>query len=50
MADHLNSQGIKCPHLEAYYEEKMRERDVWLPADVETALFSYASQVIDKIQ
>ena len=26
----------------------MREKGVWLPADVETALFSYASQEIEE--
>lgn len=46
MADHLNTEGIHCPHLEIYYSKNMRERKIWLPADVETALFCYASRIV----
>jgi len=42
----LNKAGKTCPHPEIYYEKDLREKGVWLPADVETALFSYASQTL----
>jgi hypothetical protein len=44
LAEQLNKTGKSCPHPLVYYEKKLREEGVWLPADVETALFSYASQ------
>jgi hypothetical protein len=47
MADYLNRNQIACKHPEQYYHENLREKDTWLPADVETALFSYASKVLD---
>jgi hypothetical protein len=47
IAKTLNQSGISCPHPEQYYEEGMREKGVWLPADVETALFSYASKELE---
>jgi hypothetical protein len=44
LAEQLNKKGNSCPHPRIYYEKGLREEGVWLPADVETALFSYASQ------
>jgi len=44
LADQLNKTGKPCPHPREYYKNDLREEGVWLPADVETALFSYASQ------
>jgi hypothetical protein len=44
LAEQLNKTGKSCPHPRLYYEKELREKGVWLPADVETALFSYASQ------
>ena len=46
VADKLNHDGKTCPHPRIYYENDLREEGIWLPADVETALFSYASQQI----
>jgi len=43
IADTLNEGGIKCPHPAPMIESNLRERGVWLPADVEMALFDYAS-------
>lgn len=43
LADRLNKTGKPCPHPRIYYEYGLREEGVWLPADIETALFSYAS-------
>ena len=39
-----NSSGHKCPHPNEYTTIGLRERGIWLAADVETALFSYASK------
>jgi hypothetical protein len=44
LAEQLNKTGKSCPHPLIYYENNLREEGEWLPADVETALFSYASQ------
>ncbi|MBT8508710.1 hypothetical protein AZH53_09865 [Methanomicrobiaceae archaeon CYW5] len=46
IAGALNTEGIACPHPEQYLQSGRREEGKWLPADVETALFSYASQVV----
>ena len=37
----LNEQGKQCPHPPNYLQTGLRVKGVWLPADVETALFSY---------
>lgn len=42
----LNSSGISCPHPEQFVVAGLREKGIWLTADVEMALFSYASQTI----
>jgi hypothetical protein len=46
IADSLNKDGKPCPHPQKYVQSGLRKKGIWLPADVETALFSYASQVI----
>ena len=46
IATRLNSSGIICPHPDPFVSDGLRQRGVWLAADVEMALFSYASQVI----
>ena len=43
-ADHLNKNLILCPHPSVYIQSGLRTNGMWLPADVETALFSYASK------
>jgi hypothetical protein len=48
IANTLNQSGKPCPHPQKYYESGMREKGVWLPADVETALFSYASKELER--
>jgi hypothetical protein len=42
----LNSTGIVCPHPDPFVSYGLRQRGIWLPADVEMALFSYASKRI----
>ena len=37
----LNVSKIPCPHPEKYVTSGLRQQSRWLPADVETALFSY---------
>jgi hypothetical protein len=37
----LNQEEIKCPHPKRYEQFGLRGNGLWLPADVETALFSY---------
>jgi hypothetical protein len=46
-AQTLNQAGKSCPHPKQYYDFNLREEGVWLPADIETALFRYASQVVE---
>ena len=48
MAASLHENGIKCPHPRKFVKAGLREEGVWLPADVGTALFSYASKEIGK--
>jgi len=43
-ARHLNATGVECPHPDAYVRRNLRSGGEWSCADVETALFSYASQ------
>lgn len=42
----LNNSGILCPHPEGFLRNDLRKRDIWMCADVEMALFSYASKQI----
>jgi hypothetical protein len=46
IATNLNSTGIICPHPDQFISEGLRQQGFWLPADVEMALFSYASRKI----
>lgn len=46
IAGTLNAAGITCPHPTQFIEAELRHQGTWLPADVEMALFSYASLVI----
>ena len=50
IAQTLNGAGTQCPHPSLYVQSGLREEGVWLPADVETALFSYASQQIEEVK
>jgi hypothetical protein len=45
-ANVLNANRIYCNHPPYYYDAGLRMNNQWLPADVETALFSYASMVL----
>ncbi len=42
IADRLNEEKILCPHPSNFLEAGLRKDGIWYPADVETALFSYA--------
>jgi len=42
IADTLNNKKILCPHPIKYIESGIRKEGIWYPADIETALFSYA--------
>lgn len=44
MAHLCNTYGHKCPHPEKYVVLGLREKGTWIAADIETALFSYASK------
>ena len=48
IAHSLNEKGNRCPHPEKYVSSGLRKDHTWFPADVETALFSYASQEIKR--
>lgn len=43
LAHYLNGTEVPCPHPEAYVECGLRSGGQWWCADVETALFSYAT-------
>ncbi len=47
-ADYLNKNQIPCPHPPKYQQSGLRKDGIWLPADVETALFAYASKELVK--
>jgi len=42
----LNTSGRECPHPDQYTVIGLRDKGVWIAADVETALFSYASRLL----
>jgi len=42
LADLLNNSGKDCPHPEPFYKNGLRQKGVWVCADVEMALFFYA--------
>lgn len=44
MAHQCNTSGHKCPHPDKYVVLGLREKGIWIVADIETALFSYASK------
>jgi hypothetical protein len=46
LAQLLNSKGVKCPHPKNFEEKRLRNPGEWTCADVEMALFSYATQNI----
>lgn len=48
IANTLNKNGTRCDHPPEYVQAGLREKGIWLPADVETALFSYASQKLEE--
>jgi hypothetical protein len=46
MVEDMNRAGIPCPHPEVLYDHGLRRRGIWECADVEMALFSFASEKI----
>lgn len=49
-AAQLNALDQPCPHPEALINAGLRERGIWLNADVEMAFFNYASGKIQNIR
>jgi len=47
LANLLSSENSCCPHREPFIESGLRQKGVWVCADVEMALFAYASQHIN---
>jgi hypothetical protein len=47
IAKSLNEQKIKCPHPKRYIQSGLRTKGAWLPADVETSLFAFATRELD---
>ena len=48
IASRCNSLGYRCPHPDEYITAGLREKGIWIAADVETALFSFASKSLSK--
>lgn len=46
MVQKVNQKGIRCPHPQMLYDHGLRLPGVWECADVEMALFSFASERI----
>jgi len=46
LAQSLNNQGRSCPHPEGFLTAGLRTQGIWACADIEMALFSYASGVL----
>ncbi len=46
IANELNQSGMPCPHPELMYARNLRKKGIWECADVEMALFSFASKAI----
>ena len=44
IAQRLNEERIPCPHPERFVTTQLRDKDQWVAADVEMALFSYARE------
>lgn len=49
-AAQLNAAGQQCPHPDKIVNAGLRERGIWLNADVEMAFFKYASGKIQNIR
>ena len=47
-ADSLSDSGIACPHPDGLVTSGLRTRGVWACADVEMALFGWASKVVSR--
>jgi len=47
LSDMLNDNGVRCPHPKIFPQAGLRVDGNWLPADVEMALFAFASQRIN---
>ncbi len=47
LAQSLNEDRVRCPHPERFVKAGLRKRGSWTCADVEMALFAYASEVIE---
>ena len=43
IASSLNLKKRPCPHPRMFTKSGLREKNVWYPADVEMALFAYAT-------
>jgi len=48
ISDVMNNSGMPCPHPKQFVAEGLREQGQWIAADVEMALFSYASKEINR--
>jgi hypothetical protein len=48
MADLCSTRGHECTHPDEYVAAGLRDKGVWIAADMETALFSYASKRLGK--
>lgn len=48
IASLCNKSGHACPHPKGYITFDLRDEGIWIAADVETALFSYASKRLKK--
>ncbi len=46
LASALNREEVCCPHPAGFVGAGLRSRGIWVAADVEMALFSYASAVV----
>ncbi len=46
-AHFLNNTNMPCPHPEGFLRNELRKSNIWVCADIEMALFSYASKHID---
>ncbi len=44
----MNEQHVACPHPDSMIEKNLRKNGRWIPADVEMALFAYASEMIQR--
>lgn len=49
LASSLNDWDVGCPHPEAYVQSGLRSEGQWCCADVQTALFSYATRKLRSV-